>query len=219
MDGNILIGFLDRNRLQLFGGAVSSPVSLDLPPTVMSNLEAVDQATLTNLLKSWVIRLKVTPASIILILADAVYFVREIAGNTPEKLDEEAQNFAETVPFEETLVKRYTINNRTIVSVANKQLIDALRISLAEAGITLVSVVPEIILGPFAQNHWLDAPMGKYVKDHEESLLHESFLEFEKTKAVEGNVPRKVAGVNRLWILVGVFALLIAVLIIILIPR
>lgn len=219
MDRTILTGFLDRNRLQLLGGAITSPVSLDLPTTILANLEAVDQNTLNNLLKTWIVRLKAAPASIILILAEAVYFAREISGDSPEKLDEEAQNFAETVPFEETLVKRYIINNRTIVAVANKQLIDALRIALGDSGITLVSVVPEVILGPFGQNHWLDAPMGKYVKDHEDTLLPESFVEFEKTKAAAANVPQKVAGVNRLWVLVAIFIVLITVLIILILPH
>lgn len=213
MDGNILIGFLDRSRLQLSGGSLTEPVSLDFSPGTMANLEVADRAGFSDQVKNWLAGYKIVPASLILVLADAVYFASELAGENTGKTDEEARLYAETVPFEDTLVKCYTVNKKTVVVVTNKELIESFQKILDGSGIALISVIPELILGPFGTNHWLDAPMGKYVKAHEDSLLGESMVEFEKTKAAVENSPKKVAGVNRLWIFLGIFVLLIVVLV------
>ncbi len=211
---SIVVVFVDRNRLQFYGGTSPSVLTLDIPPAVCKDLEIVNRDALYTLVNQWLKQNNLGGARLLFVLSPMTYFDKVMTTSGESEQETEILMFYDSVPFEDLATKVLTIANKKIAFAVNRDYMDAIRHAFTLQGFQIIAVVPAVILGSLATKRWLDAEMGLYILKHIDTLRTQTLIERED-EANQGSPPITPTAQNnpRIMTLVGVFGLLLLVLI------
>ncbi len=219
---SLLTFFVTRNRLQLYGsGNLSRVVTLDVPQTIEKDLEIVDYPGFISMLDLWCTNLKLGASDAVIIFSEDVYFVKEALENDSEdKAMNEANTFIQSVPFEHSAVKRFSIGSAKQLVAANERYMTVLIDGLRTHDITVLGVVPVFVLEGQGAKRVLDPDMAKYVSSHLDTLKPMSIVPPERPRETPSKEVEVFAKKNqRFVVFLGVFVVLIIVLAILLLLR
>lgn len=152
-----------------------------------------------------------------------------------DELKVEAEKFADHVPFEQVVSKTFPWNNGLRVFAVNEELYESIKRSFEKNGFTIDTVIPGFLLGnTISANHALDVATASTLPDRIVALKQNNLLirqepqpllKEKKEFDVEVEEPEHKATVEmgmpqgndkkRLFVMVGVFAVLIIILIIV----
>jgi hypothetical protein len=218
-----IIVFVDRNRLQFYGGKSSSVIAMDIPTTIVSDVEVVNRDSLYTLVNQWMKQNALGGNQLFFVLSPSVYFEKVITSATDTEQETEILKFYDMVPFEELLTKVITgappMQKRAFAT--NSAYIEALRHAFLLQGFHVVGVIPAMLLGSLAAKRWMDEEMGAYVVKHIDALQAASVITNDDQVPVSGtsaSMPT-IANNPRLMILVSVFGVLLLGLIVFLFVR
>lgn len=211
--------FLDRDKFIFYSEEQNKVYTFDLRQFA-ANLEIIDPSSLGEQIKSFIQNYKITPASFIVVLADGVLFVKGLApGQNIDSEQEIIQKFSESIPFEHIQIKTYTIEGGKLIVGTNKNYYQEIINSFEKAGFINTLVVPiystGIIIDP---GQSFNEASAKIILKNYPDLIQYSLeaAEVQKKTNVEKEPTTKQAPNNkRLYLLGGIFALLIVVLIIV----
>lgn len=215
------IVFLDRNKLLFYGGNTSSVLSMEIPATLVSDLEVLDRDGLYVFVNQW-LKQNQLGMDLYMIISSNSYYDQFITGTTESAQETEILKFYDMVPFDDLLTKIMTVDGAKRVFAMNKTYIDAIRNAFALQGRKVSLIFPVGVLGQFAKNRWMDAQMGDYVLKHlnelrmynvAEGSVKESYVLSQTKNTQESKTS------PRLMIMVGVFGLLLLILIFLLFVR
>ncbi len=213
----VAVVFLDRNRLGVYGKNLVSPLSVELPETIVSDLSVVDRAAAVNLIGQWLANIKIQPSDFVVICADAVCFSKQLTAADSAGLKTEAAAFFEEVPFEDVLSKVYTVSAHAVAVATNRGFLNTIFDPFITAGWTLRAVVPLFLLGDHRGKRWLDESLGRYVIDTIEALENFSLFSIQEyAKGNTGSLPSQSAWPKRLFVLVGILVILVVFLLLLL---
>ena len=150
-EGKKSVLMLTRNRIYFYDG--SNVITLDLPPTVVRDLDIKDRDGLFNLIVAFIQNNKLIPAQIYFVLAESVCFGKDFgfdAKSDPVKIEEMASEFTDTIPFSSVISKTYKTPAMWRVIGANQDLIDTVFEAFASRGFGLSALVPAIIFPDLA---------------------------------------------------------------------
>ncbi len=219
----LIVVFVDRNRLQFYGGHFTTVPALDIPQTILKDLEIVNRDSLYTLVNQWLKQNAVGGgAQVMFILSAQTYFEKTITATGESEQETEILAFYDSVPFDELTTKIIPVNNKKTAIATNKDLVEGLRHAFTLQGLRVVAAVPAAILGALGAKRWLDAETGSYVVKHADTIRGQSMLEKEEEAPLLGGpVPASGAGKNnqRLLVLVGVFGVLLLALIFVIVRR
>lgn len=219
-NSSTLVLLIDTNRLQIYGGGnLSQVVSLDIPLTVVKDIDVVDRPAFDALIQSWLTQNKVPTADVVVVLSEAMYFARDVTQEGKDEAEKEAVAFTDSVPFEKVVTKRYPLERGYRIVCVNDALLDTVIAALRAHDLSVVAVVPSFLLGPHSGKHVLDTEMGKYIVGHADNLRTQSVVgPVEHGTSTTGKEVAVFARKNqRLVMMIGVFLVLIAILVILLI--
>lgn len=212
----IVVVFVDRNRLQFYGSGLSSLLVLDIPTTIVRDLDVVNRDALYTLVNQWLKQNNLGGAQLLFILAPDTYFEKLLTTKGESEQETEILQFYDSVPFEELTTKVLTFENGKRAFVINKEYLEAIRHAFLIQGHRVVAAVPALALGALAAKRWLDAEMGSYVVKHVEVLREYNMVDLEEqnqaTTAPASAVPTTKTN-PRLMIMVGMLGILLLVLI------
>jgi hypothetical protein len=219
-----VIVFVDRNRLQFYGGKLSSIVALDIPPTIASDIEITNRDGFYTLVNQWMKQNAVGGSQLFFVLSPATYFEKVVSATTDTEQETEILKFYDMVPFEELLTKVIsagpTLPKRAFAT--NSDFIEALKHAFLLQGFRVVGVIPAMLLGSLSAKRWMDAEMGAYVVKHFAELQGQTVVASDDLQAPFPNASTNIpttANNPRLMIMVSIFGVLLLALIVVVFTR
>lgn len=236
--------YLQKDKFQFFSPVDGKILEFRFGPEIVRDLDVINAALLENLIKSFVTNSRVAPCPLLFVLADNAYFTKDFvmpahqktAPNTnqtevtKELLQKQADEFIEHVPYDNVVSKTLPIKDGLKVFATNKDFYESVAIALEHLGFTIDSVLPGLVLGNgLSLRPSMDSAMASAIIQRVNTVRQYNLLgqqvfqpqikvdseeadEVEKEKLLNNNnKPSK----KRLFTLVGVFASLIIVLVIV----
>lgn len=218
----LIICFINRNKLQFYSSGFGQIVAMDIPSTIINNLEVVSRDQLYVLVNQWLKQNSPGGDQLLFILSSSTYFDREIAGNDETGQETEILKFYDLVPFEELTTKVITVSNGKHVFAVNKLYLEAIQHAFYLQGLRVIGIIPVFVLGAHAVKQQLDPDMGAYVVKHAEVLLPYSVVDaLESGGSASMNMPVSSAAKSnsRMMVMVSIFGVLLLILIVLLLTR
>lgn len=210
-----LIVFLDRQKIIFVGPQLSAALTLDLPPTLVFDLEVVDPEGVNTLLLNFVEQNKIFASEIIIITSEAVYYQQD--GSTLNDLSErkkQTDQFLATVPFKNLISKDYTTGTSTKSVALNKDFYEPIVRFFEKSNFNVVAILPLFIIERFHLT--LTAFSSKEAKEiFQKYKLLESYSLItaqDIKKSVSTPIHHQKQDQGRTLILLSVFLLLIIIL-------
>ena len=211
-----IVVFVDRNRLQFYGSGLASILVLDIPATIVRDLDVVNRDALYTLVNQWLKQNNLGGRELLFILAPDTYVETPLTTKGESEQETEILQFYDSVPFEELTTKVLTFENGKRAFAINKEYLEAIRHAFLLQGHRVVAAVPALALGTLSAKRWLDAEMGSYVIKHADILREYNVIDFdEQNQATTAPISEGATTKTnpRLTIMVSVFGVLLLVLI------
>lgn len=210
-----LIFYLEPTRGLFFGEDLTEVKEMPFPPEVINDLEVIDKEKLEALFVAVLQTYQITPSPLIIILSSAVTFDKDISEIPEEKRVSEVKQFLDIVPFQEYCSKIFSAGKKTTVTVANNTLIDTLSSIFKKQQFMVSAVIPYSIMQELfpslIENFDPALLIVKADSCRQYSLLNVEEATRLSTQSTKG---RKNSN-KRLFLLIGVFALLMVILIVV----
>jgi len=213
---SIIVVFVDRNRLQFYGGGLTAILALDIPPAIAKDLEIANRDAFYTLVNQWLKQNNLGGADLLFILSAQTYFEKAIATTGESEQETEILSFYDSIPFEVLSTKVLTMQTKKVAVAANKDFIEAIRHAFMLQGLHVVTVVPAILLGTLSAKRWMDAEMGAYALKHIDMLRGQNMIESDEPMSMANTTASSVPTAKnnpKLMILVGVLGVLLLILI------
>lgn len=211
--------YLDKNGFYFYMNGLPGILSMSFLETSVKNMDVVNRDSIISQIKSFIEQYHIAPASISIVLSPNITFEKEIIGLSPDEQEEEVRNFIDTIPFENTMSKNYPIENGVRVIGYNEDLYQELKFSFEQNGFNIDSIIPYQLLGndqQLIQNLTTENAM-QFLK-HIGNYKQISMLPIEKDKQISAQSvidkkPQMKKPNLRLYVMIGIFVLLFAILV------
>jgi hypothetical protein len=220
--------YLDKNGFYFYIAGLPNIISLAFLPTSVRDMDIINSAQLAAQIKTFVEQYQIPPSTISIILSPNITFEKDIVGVTLEEQEEIAKKFIDTIPFDSVLTKKYPIEKGIKVLGINEDLANEIKSGFEKCLFIVDSVVPYQVMGAdqaFIQNMTPDNIIQLLRKSVHLKQL--SMLVTEKERVTITTIPKpqtqspqKPKNSNtRLFVMAGIFALLIGFLVFLLIKN
>ncbi len=198
--------YLDRNRAFFYEEGLAGPLSFDLPPEILSDLEAINNKKLDGAIRGFVSANNLVPSNVIILLSNAVTFEKDFAAGGVD-IDKGIEEFLELVPFEDYISKKSQSGGKVKIVAANREVCDGIKNSFHSLGFVVTEVIPLSfcidILPQLATNLDLGLIIEKAAEFREFNLLPEVESSTSSSPETEKQTNKK-----QLYMLIGVFGFL-----------
>lgn len=212
-----MVILIKPNALDWVTSGMDTPQSIQLPLTVIANLEVLNRDSLYTVISDWAKARTYTTTEVVWLLSQNTYFEQIFPDSEKEKWDSSTVQFLDTVPFEEVISKVYTpVEGRQVVAT-NKDFVMALIQGFAMHGYNTRAVVP----AKFATSETeLSGSVFRSVTNHVADLARDSLVTVERSSAPVSNVATKTEKKkSSLPLLLAIFGALLIVLVAVLFLR
>ncbi len=193
--------------------------TLVFPNDVVRDLEVVKKESLHILIKDFVSKNQLDPRSISILLADEIVFSKNFSSLDQKVKDDEIESFIDSIPFEEQSVVKIPNETGTLVAVVNKDYFLSFKKSFEIIGFKGEYVLPAFLFSKISNVKNGQTPEAfeaviKHINEFRQYNLNqeESVITPGEKVLISNEVPKDK---KRLFVLGGVFAVLIIVLIIV----
>jgi hypothetical protein len=215
---SILIAFLNRNTLQLFGGNLTGIVTIEIPETILRDGEVISADGAYTVIKQTVKQYMLAGTQLFLILSDLTYSEKLFSPVQTTQLESEILGFFSVVPFETLLTRVYDTEKGKRAVAVNRALYETIRQGFALQGIPIKAIIPAFVLGANGSKHVLDAVLVNELLKNIDGFTKQSILD---TQEQNNNVIQHEEAAptakkkSQLPLLLGVFGVLIVILVIV----
>ncbi len=215
--GNLILVLLKSHSLDLYHVDSHEQTTLALPPDVVDNLEVIDVDKLYGAIAEWSKVRTYQNTDLVILLHPSVCFEQKLADSDKLAWDTQTLQFLDSVPFEDVLSHLYHPLDGRLIIATNNTLVTAISHGFALHGYNTRSVVPCSLAGldSFVDPVKLKSLLGKL-----SNLAKESFILEPSPPTNKPTVAKPASSAkSQLPILLGVFGLLLAVLVIMVVLR
>ncbi len=206
--------YIDRNNLYFYGGNVHSPVAFSFPQTSVKDMEVINPEELAVQITEWIKNHKIESSPTLLLLASTIYFQKEIPDTTaPDQRTEMKKTFIENIPFNDTHIQEILVGKSILLVAVNTDFIYSIRDIFQTCGFVIEAIAP------IAEIYGLQTPPAFSPQVAQDALKKISKDNgFPLHQQIEANLTQsedplpKTQSNNRLYIMIGVFIILIGVL-------
>lgn len=220
-EGKNEVLMLTRNRIYLYDG--TTILTLDIPTTIVSDLDIKDRDGLINLITTFIQNNKLLPAQIYFVLAESICFFKDIqieSSSDLVKTEEMVTEFTESVPFSSVLAKTYKSVNMWRVVGSNQDLIDTIFEAFADRGFGLSALVPAIIFVDLASVTELTIDKAQIILSKKELAVENSMVGEQKVLDQQLTTTQTAVPKNKLLpYLIVAFSILVIILIYLVVTR
>jgi hypothetical protein len=225
------IAYMSRTQIILYVQGMPNVITIPFPPDTIRDLDIIDQQKLTTLIQTAIAQQKIPPSSLTLLLANDLLFAKQMMNSDIKAQALEEQAFVDIVPYEEVAVQRIPFNKGVYITVANKDfingIIEAFKLNHYVVPLVLAAymfskevnfanpLTPQTLMVVMQKA----APLKQFNFIQKEVIMPQP-LDASSSKSNEssdGNaIPKENAPPpksNRVFVLVGIFIMLIGVLI------
>lgn len=210
--------YLERNKLHFFGSNIQDRIATcDVPQTIIRDLEIIAKDQFFILIKNFIDYFKITPAKLVIVLADAIYYQKDLVQLPDADVNNNIDKFLNFIPFENTVSKTYRSGSGMKVIAVNQDLYQIVMDAFIKQGFTVEAVIPEFITGksPNFRNTvdiiTFRMILEKFDSWRENSLLSQQHL-YEAEVHQEKQKIKEIKPKSSLIYLLPAFVILLAVL-------
>ncbi len=210
-----IIIYLDRQQIIVAGNQLPTPLKLELPVNIVSDIDIIDADAYELLVTNFLVQSKLITGNVILVISPDVYYQKNIVLSTDsEQRQSQIDNFLEIIPYKNLIYKDYPVGNQPCVVALNRNYYEPLVKVVEKNNINIVAVIPYFILENY--NLKLTDYLPKEVKDifqKSKLLLPFSLItsqDIDKITSIQIHKPKEDN--TRAYILLAVFCLLFVVL-------
>lgn len=210
--------FLDKNRIFVYDG--NGITKLDIPTTIIRDIDVVDKSGLDSLLDTLIKSKKLAPGKLWIILSDTICFSRDFTEVDPVKLEVQIKDFLEAVPFDQIVSKKYRSQTGVRIIASNYEFLEAVGEIFERDGFGVEGIIPSAIFPGYNTKKILDSDFAKYILASRNVMRQGNMLqkvEAPKPAVTETTEPKKKSTLLP-YLLIG-FGVLIAILIAVLFIR
>ncbi len=233
--------YLQKDKLQLYSPFLSSIVEFRFVPEIVRDLDIVNKSLLENLIKTFITNGKIPVSNLVFILADNTYFVKDFvippppavqkgavtpppSSMTMEDLQEAADKYIEHVPYDSVVSKTFPMKNGLRVCAVNQEFYGHIRDAFEKIGFTVISILPGLVLGGnMSAKPIMDGGMAQFTLQKAGSFKLYDLLDQEvyvpvsekaeeNKEEVEFQEQKEKPNKKRLYVMIGIFAVLLIVL-------
>lgn len=135
------IFFIDGNKAFYFEQSLGSPISMEIPPDVFSDLELIDRKKIDLVIKKFITTNKLGPKNITILLSTQVTYDKDFPRGSIE-VEKNIEEFLELVPFESVISKKALFAGKIKVIAANKEFCDAVKSVFISSGFVISGIYP-----------------------------------------------------------------------------
>jgi hypothetical protein len=217
-----IILFIDRGRMQLFGGNLTGIVTIEIPPAIFSDLDVIRRDDLYTLIKQCVKQYNLTGSSLIMVLSEATYFEKLFPPGDNSEIDSTILKFFDTVPYEAVWTRVYQTEKGKRAIAINKSLYEAFHQGFTLQGLSTKALLPSCVLGQMSVKRTLDKQLADYIVNSIDSLAKQSLLD--ESEASQSSVPGEIElpaskKKSNVPLLLGVFGVLLIILIVVVLTQ
>jgi len=220
-EGKNEVLMLTRNRIYLYDG--TTILTLDIPTTIVGDLDIKDRDGLINLITTFIQNNKLLPAQIYFVLAESICFFKDIqieSSSDLVKTEEMVTEFTESIPFSSVLAKTYKSVNMWRVVGSNQDLIDTIFEAFADRGFGLSALVPAIIFVDLASVTELTIDKAQIILSKKELAVENSMVGEQKVLDQQLTTTQTAVPKNKLLpYLIVAFSVLVIILIYLVVTR
>lgn len=210
--------FLQRSRCDFYSTQFGQTLRLEIPTTVMRDLEIIKYDQLVALIKTFIETNKIMPAQLLFVLSDEILFYKDFNHFILNSEDPELQQFLSHIPFDYVTTKTYKLEKGSRVIATNKDIFYLFKKAFAGFGFEVQSVVPSFTLGVSLNfSNGLTPEIAQLFLKKTEQVKQQNLL---TTMVVTEQKPKsegepKKYNKKRLYIMLGFFGFLILILFIV----
>lgn len=214
--------YIDRNYLYFYGGNVHAPIPLQFQPTTVKDMELINFEELEKQIDTLIKTNKILPDDTGIVIAHQSSFEKLIPPNVVGvELETEKKKFLDNVPFEDIMYKEFPGTKGIKLVTVNKELIYAIKSIFQHRGFRIVTIASVTTIYPDTDvpfNLSLAQQCIKKSSQLNQATFPVEDIEIQSSDAYdESNKPPK--NNNRVFLLVGVFIILIGSLVALLLLR
>ena len=218
-----LIILVDQSGLVVAAPNLSDVVKVEYPPGTVQELELVNPNNIKLMIEQMIQQYQLFQSEVMIILDNSVYFQKDIPTQDPVDQEKFMSEFESSVPLGSVFVRKYELEQKTHVIAFNKQFYKALVRSLIELGFTPKVLVPDMITIQLVGVSGLTKEIATLLAQAEDKLQKHSLLSPADTP--QAPAPETVAQPTqvavssqptskiRVYLMLGLFVILISVLV------
>lgn len=222
-DGRDIVLFLARDRFFLYDdGRISV---LEIPPTIVKDIDVKNRDGLFNLVTSFIQSTKIVPAQIFFVLSEAVCFSKDFPIKNPQdavRIEAEAEAFIDAIPFGSVVSKIYRSSATLRATGSNQDLVDVINDAFEAKGFGLTALVPANIFPEYGAKIDLNTNFAKAVIAKKDKVVEASMIGAKVAQDPDDTLSTSKPTTSKsklLPFLIGGFALALLVLVILLTRR
>jgi len=213
--------YLDQNKLSFYSDNKVAIPSCEFPQDSVRDLEIIDIQKLNTLISTFIQVNALTPLHSIMVISRNAVFEKDFSvEEQKENIVSSIQYFLDAIPFKNVMKKMFRLEKIMKVIGVNKDFYEPVKDILVKHGFPIKLIIPDFVGGVlFAQGMTTDA--ARWILKNSDSFRQYSLLEEEvisQKKEVQNNNNKNPSlqkrGKRRLYLFVGVFAVLVIILII-----
>ncbi|KKS98180.1 MAG: hypothetical protein UV73_C0003G0122 [Candidatus Gottesmanbacteria bacterium GW2011_GWA2_43_14] len=208
---NTAIILLDRNKLDYFSPENNQIYTYQFPENMVRYAEIVNDKELAMQINLFINYHKLPSARIIYILSQQITLEKNMAEDKTDNQQTMVDEFLYHLPFESNIHKIYKLEKGYLISAVNSTFLKSFTENFTKAGFHTMTVVPASVTG--ININYLDSPTVGFLLAKTDFLKEQSMTgEREDETHKPKKEPDKVMGLNRIYLLVTVFILLLSFL-------
>lgn len=212
-----IVCYIDTNKILFYQGATGSILALEFPPEVLSYLDLLHEGKFVQLIELFLEQNKLEGNSVVLIYSSTAIFEKDFEQTQEGKEDAEIQKFIDMVPFEDVLSKIYKLNKKIKVVALNNRVYESIRTAFEKGKFLIYAVIPVSVLqetfSELAENIDLGFILSKIDSVKQYSMINGSV----SSNPTLEKKPEAKKQNKRLYVLGGIFGILILILIVLVI--
>jgi len=217
-----LLVFLGRNTVTFFTPKNNFAKALNIPETAVKDLEVVDPNLLGSEIRGFLEKEKISATRTIVIISDPISFTRDIPLSEENKKGILVQDFIDNIPLESPEVKVFKENELNKAVAVNPKYYEVIIESLTAKGFTIFGVVPAIVIPEIRILPAITVDIAKKVIDNFGKIKYQNFVDVTlpaQQGVSQGIITKEKPKGPRIWLLLGIFGLMILILVVMLLLR
>jgi hypothetical protein len=216
-----IILYIDRNRIQLFGGSLTGIVTIEIPDAIVSDVDIIRKDDIYTLIKQCVKQYALS-GQLVIVLSQAIYFEKLFPNIDSPQTESDILKFFDSVPYESVWTKVYQTPKGKHAVAINKAFYEAYRQGFLLQGLSTRALIPSSVLGQESTKQALDKQMADYIYNNIDTLTKQSILDTQETALPtirEEKESPNTKPKSNIVPLLSVFGLLLVILIVVAITQ
>ncbi|MDE2025405.1 MAG: hypothetical protein KGJ07_02850 [Patescibacteria group bacterium] len=212
------IFYVESNKAYFYGSNATSVLQIEIPEDTLSYMDVINRDKFNQLIQAFVTTNKIEPAPLLILFSTYATYDKEVAGKLPDEVNNDIQQFLDSVPFERVLSRIYKLQDKIRVVGVNKDLYEAIKHAFEKMHFPTVTVASlpllQKMLPDIGQTVNLEILATRFEAIKPFSLITlEEINNPGRSKQQQDSSNAEKPNPLRLYGLIGVFVVLIGILV------